>query len=147
MYPLVCDHFPDPVSCMAGGTVRYQRFWCMDRQFFRYFTDPCTVCIRNSGASAASVRTASYAYYSDELYILWRNLYDRNRNQCRKRSFRTGSSLACMGNRPYQLQRCRKHDCIPEPAHNSNTSPLQSRPDDRCNRTSSWYCTCHVPQS
>ena len=54
----------------AGCTVRNQRLWCMDREFFFHITDPGTVHLRNPGASAAAVRPASYADHSDELLSL-----------------------------------------------------------------------------
>lgn len=55
-----------------------------------------TFCIWNTGTSAFAVWPASYADDSNELYVLWRNLYHSYRSQCRNTGVWTRSTVAAV---------------------------------------------------
>lgn len=58
----------------------------------------CIVCIWYARTTVTSFRSAPYAYYTYELYIIRRYVRYTDGFKCRKRSFRSRPFMACMGN-------------------------------------------------
>ena len=94
---LVRDHLSGAGRCVAGGAVGDQQLRRLDRQFLRHLPCAGPVHLRNPGAHAVALWTASYADDSHELHILRRHLHHADRGQRRGAGLWTGPALAGLG--------------------------------------------------